>query len=95
MATQNYALKKGVLLEIFGEPSKTCTNDTITDEIGDWVMKNRPELKIYFERMRNIAPAPQSRPRIEIIAPAEKPTEAQDLIAEVLETKKKPAKVKK
>lgn len=50
MATNKYELKKGVLLEAFGDASKTCTNDTITDDIGDWFMKFQPEKAIYFAR---------------------------------------------
>jgi hypothetical protein len=70
MATQNYALKKGyTLLEIFGEPSKTCTNDTITDEIGDWVMQHRPELIVYFERVRGKPTAPVVPKEITIVEP--------------------------
>ena len=56
MATRNYELKKGVLLEAFGDASKTCTNDTITDELGDWYMANQPEKIIYFERTRSVPP---------------------------------------
>jgi hypothetical protein len=74
MASNKYELKKGVLLQAFGDASKTCTNDTLTDELGDWYLKNCPEKAIYFERMppsagvfnpvapgiRIIPPAPQA-----------------------------------
>jgi hypothetical protein len=51
MASSKYALKKGVVLTAFGHPEKTCTNNTITDELGDWYMANFPEKVIFFERL--------------------------------------------
>jgi hypothetical protein len=95
MATRNYELKKGVLLEAFGDASKTCTNDTITDELGDWYMAHQPEKIIYFERVRS-APAPIVQPRITIIPPAKvEPDMAKELMDQVLEPKKKQVKAKK
>jgi hypothetical protein len=97
MATRNYELKKGVLLEAFGDASKTCTNDTITDEIGDWYMKNQPEKIIYFERVRSVPP-PAPNPKITIIPPVEKPVEkdmATEMIEQVMEPKKRQVKAKK
>jgi len=101
MATRNYELKKGVLLEAFGDASKTCTNDTITDELGDWYMANQPEKIIYFERTRSVPP-PVAQPRITIIPPVEKVVEkvvekdmGTELMEQVLEPKKKQVKAKK
>ena len=51
MASRNYELKRGVLLEAFGDASKTCTNDTLTDELAEWYLTNHPEKKIYFAKM--------------------------------------------
>ena len=57
MATpKGYELKRGVLLEAFGDSSKTCTNDTLTDELGDWYMKHYPEKAIYFSKIPAIIP---------------------------------------
>jgi len=67
MATRNYELKKGVLLQAFGDASKTCTNDTITDELGDWYLKHYPEKAIYFSR---IPGTPTTPPEIRIIPPS-------------------------
>jgi hypothetical protein len=53
MATSKYELKKGVVLQAFGDSSKTCTNNTITDELGDWYLANHPEKLIYFVRYPN------------------------------------------
>lgn len=50
MATSKYELKKGVVLQVFGDPTKTCTNNTITDELGDWYVKHHPEKLVYFAR---------------------------------------------
>lgn len=86
MATRNYELKKGVLLEAFGDASKTCTNDTITDELGDWYMANQPEKIIYFARIRQTAPPVQQK--VIIIPPEKKEIPGDELIAEVLGTEK-------
>jgi hypothetical protein len=51
MASRNYELKRGVLLQAFGDASKTCTNDTLTDELAEWYMKNQPEKIIYFSKL--------------------------------------------
>jgi hypothetical protein len=51
MSTPNYQLKKGVLLQAFGDASKTCTNDTLTDELAVWYLAHYPEKAIYFARM--------------------------------------------
>jgi hypothetical protein len=51
MAAKNYELKRGVLLQAFGDASKTCTNDTLTDELAEWYLKNQPEKIIYFSRL--------------------------------------------
>jgi hypothetical protein len=95
MATRNYELKKGVLLEAFGDASKTCTNDTITDEIGDWYMANYPDKIIYFDRVR-VAPS-VVKPKVTIIPPTEQPVQeiAESLIESVIEPKVKRPKAKK
>jgi hypothetical protein len=51
MATRNYELKRGVLLQAFGDASKTCTNDTLTDELAEWYIKNQPEKIRYFSKL--------------------------------------------
>jgi hypothetical protein len=66
MATRKYELKKGVLLQTFGDASKTCTNDTITDELGDWYMANDPSKLIFFSRYPG---TPVVAPNIKIIPP--------------------------
>jgi hypothetical protein len=68
MATPNYELKRGVLLESFGHPEKTCTNDSLTDELAEWHLRQCPEKAIYFARtpggfVTNIpAPPPPQTP---------------------------------
>jgi len=78
---QNYKLKKGVLLQAFGDASKTVTNDSphFTDELAEWYLKNYPEKAIYFavipgrssvpDEIRN---RPPGRTRPIIIVPPEK-----------------------
>ncbi len=83
MATPNYQLKKGVLLQAFGDASKTCTNDTLTDSLAEWYLKYYPEKIIYFERVpvtpvkvvSTFTPVPSE---IKIIPPAKAP--GQELI---------------
>ena len=58
MASSKYELRKGVVLQVFGDPSKTCTNDTITDALGDYYMANHPEKLRYFTRYPKVAPMP-------------------------------------
>lgn len=52
--TNNYVLKKGVLLQAFGDSSKTCTNDNLTDALAEWHLRQCPGKAIFFARM----PAP-------------------------------------
>jgi len=72
MATQNYELKRGVLLQAFGDASKTCTNDTITDELAEWYLKHYPEKAVLFARMPVQQPTPP--PEIKIMPPAKSTT---------------------
>ena len=93
MATRNYELKRGVLLEAFGDASKTCTNDTLTDELAVWYLTNQPEKIIYFSKVPSNHPtAPAVPQNIVIIPPKDMATE---LIEQVLEPKKKQVKAKK
>lgn len=62
MASTKYELKKGVLLEAFGDPSKTCTNRELTDELGDWYMAHYPEKAVYFSRLPRPAVVPVAPP---------------------------------
>lgn len=75
MSTPNYQLKKGVLLQAFGDASKTCTNDTLTDELAKWYLDTYPDKIIYFERVPSTPVAAPSikiiPPKIVIIPPAE------------------------
>lgn len=102
MATPNYELKKGVLLQAFGDASKTCTNDTLTDELAQFYLTHYPEKAIYFSR---IPPVPIAAPAVTIIPPLMK-SEPEVEIAEtlinsalgekvILPKVKKPVKAKK
>ena len=52
MATKKgFELKKGVLLQAFGDASKTCTNDTLTDELAVWYLSRWPEKAIFFSKI--------------------------------------------
>ena len=77
----NYSLKKGVLLQAFGDASKACTNDSpnFTDELARWYLDNQPGCEKYFERMPGKVPTysiPVRPPRQTgptIIIPPERP----------------------
>jgi hypothetical protein len=90
MATRKYELKKGVVLTAFGDASKTCTNDTITDELGDWYMKHYPDKAIYFSRVPGSPVVPPSvkviPPTIKIIPPVEVVSPVEPEVSEVAET---------
>jgi hypothetical protein len=76
MATRNYELKKGVLLQAFGDASKTCTNDTLTDELAQWYLKNYPEKAVFFSRILQVPV--NVNPDIRIIPPAKNEPEKDD-----------------
>jgi len=46
-----YQLKPGALLEAFGDVSKTCTNDSLTDELAEWHLKNNPGCIKWFSKV--------------------------------------------
>lgn len=95
MATRNYELKKGVLLQAFGDASKTCTNDTLTDELAQWYLKHYPEKAIFFSKIPAQTVIRVVEPEIKIIPPTkEEPPvelgiEADELIKSVTQEPKK------
>jgi len=88
---QNYKLKQGVLLQAFGDASKTVTNDSphFTDELARWYLDHVPGVEKLFaiipgranvpDEIRNRPPV---RPGPTIIIPPEKevPKIADDFI---------------
>jgi hypothetical protein len=62
MASSKYELRKGVVLQAFGDPSKICTDKTITDALGDFHflrLSSSPELiNRYFLKYPKVAPKP-------------------------------------
>lgn len=87
MATSKYELKKGVVLQAFGDASKTCTNNTITDELGDWYMRFHPEKLVYFARYPSAinTPAPVVREAVTVIPPTKLETPApMEMVADAL-----------
>lgn len=92
MATRNYELKRGVVLQAFGDASKTCTNDTLTDELAVWYLTHYPEKAIYFSRVPVILPPP---PEIKIVEPIKKVEVPINLIKETLsDIEGKPVEIK-
>jgi len=96
MASSKYVLKRGVVLQAFGDPTKTCTNATITDELGDWYMRNYPDKVRYFDKIPAITVSAPIPAGIKIVVP--EPVSPEKIIAEaltppVLQSKKRqPAK---
>jgi len=63
MATANYELRKGVLLQEFGFPGKACTNQTLTDDLAEWHLKRHPEKAVLFVHIpSSFVPAAQVLP---------------------------------
>lgn len=93
---QNYKLKKGVLLQAFGDASKTVTNDSphFTDELARWYLDHVPGVERYFaiipgranvpDEIRN---RPPGRPGPTIIVPPEKevPKIVEDFVKSISE----------
>lgn len=100
MATSKYELRRGVVLQVFGDPTKTCTNNTLTDALAEWYLEHYPEKAVYFVRR----PAPKMpvipsgitiiKPKVEEIISEENLPE--QIINAVIPVKKskKPAKKK-
>lgn len=98
MAHCRYALKAGVLLQAFGDTSKTCTNANLTDELAEWHLKNNPGVERYFSVLPGNAPtpvpgiqiiAPMTTPRVMEIVPPVKVIPTVEVIAPVEEIEKK------
>jgi len=64
MATANYELKRGAILESFGHPEKFCTNDTLTDELAEWHLRECPAKAVLFARIPGgfVTPVPVPSP---------------------------------
>ena len=72
MASNNYILKKGVVLQVFGDASRSYTWKTITDEIAEQILKEFPGKSIFFDKI----PLPVIEvPEPVIEAPVEAPAE--------------------
>jgi len=98
---QNYKLKRGVLLQAFGDASKTVTNDSphFTDELARWYLDHVPGVDRLFaiipgranvpDEIRN---RPPGRPGPTIIIPPEKevPKIVEDFVKSVSETRTEP-----
>ena len=65
MATSKYEIKKGAVVQVFGHPEYAVTNLTITDEKGDWYVRNHPEKLVLFTRYPK--PEPVAVPQVPIV----------------------------
>jgi len=66
---KGYELKKGVLLQAFGDASKTCTNDTLTDELAEWYLRHYPEKEVLFSRIPGAPQKPHVPEGITVVPP--------------------------
>jgi hypothetical protein len=98
MATpKGYQLKKGVVLQAFGDASKTCTNLTLTDELAEWYLKFYPEKAVLFEkipRMRPVVPVVEIKKEVPVVVEPTIDSIADKLIESVTEKPKKTYKRK-
>lgn len=83
MASSKYEIRKGVVLQVFGDPSKTCTNATITDELGDYYLKNHPEKLRFFTKY------PKPEP-VKAVAPKTEPAKVEPVEEVIKEEVKEP-----
>mgnify|MGYP001558695782 CR=1 FL=1 len=51
MATSDYVLKPGAILQAFGDASKIATNKNLTNELAEWYLKNVPGSARKFAKM--------------------------------------------
>jgi hypothetical protein len=67
MGPCNYLLKKGARLTAFGNYSKNCTNQNITNELAEWHLRINPGCARLFERMPDNAPV--NLANVKLVAP--------------------------
>ena len=67
-----YRLKKGAVLQAFGDASKFCTNDNLTDELAEWHLQHTRGAASLFAIMPE---PPETDSNLEIV-PAEVKAEA-------------------
>lgn len=83
MATSKYEIRKGAVVQVFGHPEMAVTNNTITDEKGDWYVRNHPEKLVYFVRYPKtvppVAPPPEVKEVVKEEVKKEVPVEAAPL----------------
>ena len=51
MATSDYVLKPGAILQAFGDASKIATNKNLTNELAEWYLKNVPGSRAKFSKI--------------------------------------------
>ena len=51
MATSDYVLKPGAILQAFGDSSKIATNKNLTNELAEWHLKNVPGSRAKFSKI--------------------------------------------
>jgi len=49
--TTNFKLRAGAILEAHGDPTKTCANSNLTDELAIFHLKNNPSCRRKFEKV--------------------------------------------
>jgi hypothetical protein len=84
--TKNYELKRGVLLQEFGFPTKACTNLTLTDELAQWHLARHPEKAVLFSKIPGTTGIPVHiiPPKITIIPPVEKGPEVSEVANQII-----------
>lgn len=61
----SYRLKPGALLRAFGDESKTCTNNNLTDELAEYHLRTNPGCRKLF----SIVPEPEETDKVLDIVP--------------------------
>lgn len=64
-----YRLKKGAVLQAFGDESKFCTNDNLTDELAEWHIRNTRGALSLFSVMPEAPEVVEAATNLRIISP--------------------------
>lgn len=89
-----YRLKPGVLLQAFGDETKTVTNKNLTDELAEFHLRTNPGTRKYFA----IVPPEDEESNLKIVEPKKEKQDvkgndvAKENISEVVQEKKAPVK---
>lgn len=95
-----YELKKGVVLQVFGDPTKAVTNANLTDELAEWHLKNNPSCRKFFVTIPNTPRVEPEKvigkePVMDIVNPEPQEKEPEEAPVESVEAVEEPTEAPK